>query len=260
MESATHAPTASTEASKVSQTSSAGGATLLIGLQVGTRALTFIVNQLLLRYLSPEIFGISIQLEIYLISVLFFARESLRVATQRQNSKSKGSSHSKEKEVPEGHVDQETPAGETQTIVNLAYVPIYLGCGFAILLAWLYLKSVPGPVIQTTPYLRVALKIYGMAAICELLSEPCFVVIQNRSMYKIRARTEAISTLARCFATCTSAIWASCAGHDIGVLPFALGQAVYALTLTTVYYLSLRGVAAQHGFSLRIRPIFSKLV
>src|SRR5271155_2596960 len=59
---------------------SAGGATLLIGLQVGSRALTFIVNQILLRYLSPEILGISTQLEVYSISVLFFARESLRVA------------------------------------------------------------------------------------------------------------------------------------------------------------------------------------
>jgi oligosaccharide translocation protein RFT1 len=250
----------STQDANVSQTSSSGGATLLIGLQVGTRALTFIVNQLLLRYLSPDIFGISIQLEIYLISVLFFARESLRVATQRQNSKSGGSSHDGVRSVPEGHVNEETPAGKTQTIVNLAYIPIYLGCAFSTLLAWLYLKSVHGSVVQTTPYLRVALKIYGMAAICELLSEPCFVVIQHRSMYKIRAKTEAISTLARCLVTCAIAIWASHTDHDLGVLPFALGQAVYALTLTTVYYLSLRDVAAQHGFSLRIKPIFSKLV
>jgi oligosaccharide translocation protein RFT1 len=246
-----------TQGAKLS-TTPAGGTTLLIGLQIGSRALTFVVNQLLLRYLSPEIFGISTQLDVYSMSVLFFARESLRLAIQRQSGKSQGTPQIVGKSAPESYVDEETVAGKTQAIVNLAFISIYLGCAFAVFLAWLYLKGVGGSVVQETPYFRAALKIYGMATICELLSEPCFVVIQYRSMYKIRARTEAMATLSRCLATCASAIWASQTDHELGVLPFAIGQAVYALVLLTLYYSNLRSIASRYGFSLMIKPIFSR--
>lgn len=204
-------------------TTSTGGATLLIGLQVGSRALTFIVNQILLRFLSPSILGISTQLEVYSISVLFFARESLRVAIQRQtdtsepsssNDSSEGKTDPKEKQKderrPKSGISAQTPAGKTQAIINLSYISIYLGVVFAILLAWLYLRATTSDlIIQGTPYFQTSLKIYGVFAIMELLSEPCFVVVQHKSMYKIRARAEAVGTLLRCLACCGTAIWAA---------------------------------------------------
>ncbi|KAL1845230.1 hypothetical protein VTK73DRAFT_835 [Phialemonium thermophilum] len=60
------------------------GASLLILLQVASRAVTFVANQLLLRFLTARTLGVSAQLEAYYLTVLFFARESLRVAIQRQ--------------------------------------------------------------------------------------------------------------------------------------------------------------------------------
>ncbi|KAG9237569.1 Rft protein-domain-containing protein [Amylocarpus encephaloides] len=237
---------------------STGGATLLIGLQVGSRALTFVVNQILLRYLSPEIFGISTQLEVYSISVLFFARESLRVAIQRQPEESEGGSQPKDGKVPEGHVDARTAAGRMQAIVNLAHISVYLGVAFAVLLAAFYLKGVEGDVvILETKYFQAALKLYGLAAIWELLAEPCFVVVQHKSLYSIRARAEAVATLLRCLATCGSAIWASRNNHDLGVLPFAIGQAVYAVVLGVVYYGGVWSISSKGGFHFVLTPIFS---
>ncbi|RDL37955.1 Rft-containing protein [Venustampulla echinocandica] len=243
---------------------SAEGATLLIALQIGSRALTFVVGQLLLRFLfPPELFGISTQLEVYSISVLFFARESLRVAIQRQTDEPeprKSSTPEKEKDdqIPDGHVDGRTAAGKTQAIVNLAYVSIYLGAIFAVILAWLYLRTIAGtPEILNIPYFQEALKLYGFAAVWELLAEPCFVVAQHRSMYKIRAAAEATATLLRCLATCASAVWASRTGHDLGVLPFAMGQATYAVSLAIVYYCSVRSMASAGGFHLTLTPIYS---
>lgn len=195
-------------------TTSTGGATLLIGLQVGSRALTFIVNQILLRFLSPSILGISTQLEVYSISVLFFARESLRVAIQRQTDTSESSPQNdskKEKQKDKksnSAISAQTPAGKTQAIINLSYISIHLGAVFALFLAWLYLRATTSDAaIQGTPYFQTSLKIYGIAAILELLSEPCFVVVQHKSMYKIRARAEAVATLLRCLACCGTAIW-----------------------------------------------------
>lgn len=227
----------------------AEGATFLILLQVGSRALTFAVNQFLLRYLSPELLGISTQLELYAISVLFFSRESLRVAVQRQADASETPDVDKEK--------KSKAADKTQTIVNLSYISIALGLVFAFFLAWSYARSCD-PVILRTPYFVEALKLYGIAAIWELLAEPCFVVIQQKSRYKIRAGVETVATVLRCFVTCASALWAARTGRDIGVLPFALGQGVYGLTLLVLYYWSTWKLASLSGFSLTPRPIVSR--
>jgi oligosaccharide translocation protein RFT1 len=230
---------------------SAVGAVLLIGLQFSSRALTFIVNQVLLRYLSPELLGISTQLELYSITVLFFARESLRVAIQRQADTTDDISKDRVK-VPKGHVDARTAAGRSQAIVNIAYISISLGIVFAFGFASLYLHTTPAqdPTVRQTPYIRESLIVYGLAAIWELLAEPCYVIAQQKAIFEVRARAESTATVLRCFMTCGSAIWASRMGMDIGVLPFALGQSVYALALSIVYYWKIRTISSSNGFSL----------
>lgn len=67
--------------------SSSEGTAYLIIVQIVSRALTFLANQLLLRHLSPSIFGAATQLELYAISVVYFSRESVRVTVQRQPEK-----------------------------------------------------------------------------------------------------------------------------------------------------------------------------
>lgn len=240
---------------------SAGGATLLIALQVSSRALTFIVNQILLRYLSPELLGISTQLEVYSISVLFSARESLRVAIQRQpDSDGKVSEKDDEKKILDGHVDGESAAGRTQAIVNLSYISIALGIGFASVFARWYLHALRSsdPTVLDVPYFQESLNIYALASFLELLSEPCFVVVQQKSIFKIRGAAESIATVLRCLITCGSAMWAARNGQDIGVLPFALGQVTYAVALLLVYCRRVWGIALTNGFSLILKPIHSR--
>ncbi|KAI9054166.1 hypothetical protein LZ554_001337 [Drepanopeziza brunnea f. sp. 'monogermtubi'] len=250
--------------------SSAIGAVLLIAQQFGSRGLTFVVNQILLRYLSPELLGISTQLEVYSITVLFFARESLRVALQRQPDILDSSSE-KDKDTdedgqdgnekfPENHVDANTNAGRTQAIVNLSHVSIYLGIIFSLIVGWLYIYTLAkgDPIVLATPYFREALRIYGVAAIWELLAEPCYVVVQHKSRFGIRASAELVATVSRCLVTCGSAIWASRTGRDIGVLPFALGQGMYAVSLSLVYYLKVGRIAREGGFSLLAKRIYSR--
>jgi oligosaccharide translocation protein RFT1 len=241
--------------------SSAGGASLLIGLQVGSRALTFIVNQVLLRYLSPELLGISTQLEVYSISVLFFARESLRVAIQREADVEDDTTYDNdEKIIPEGHVDRRTSAERTQAIVNLSYISICLGLVFAFGLPMIYTATPRSgdPTILETPYFNLSLKLYGFAAFWELLSEPGFVVVQQKSRFKIRAAAESIATVLRCLVTCGSAIWVARNSEDLGVLPFALGQVAYSAALVIVYCWSVWGIATLGGFSLMPTPIYSR--
>ncbi|KAF1838407.1 Rft-1-domain-containing protein [Decorospora gaudefroyi] len=200
---------------------SAKGATFLILLQVASRALTFAVNQVLLRFLSPELLGVAAQLELFSISVLYFARESLRVALQRQ-------------------------AHGPQAVVNLSYLAVFFGTPLAYVLALLWFRSDTPHV----PYFMEALVVYCLAIFMELLSEPAFSAVQQKLLYKVRASAESSATLLRCFGTCGSAVLASRAGLDIGVLPFAIGQLAYSLALLVVYSYKTWPVAKADGFSL----------
>jgi hypothetical protein len=200
---------------------SAKGATFLILLQVASRALTFVVNQVLLRFLSPELLGVSAQLELFSISVLYFARESLRVALQRQ-------------------------AHGTQAVVNLSYLAVITGLPLTYTLAHLWLRSDTPQV----PYFVEALGLYCVATVIELLTEPFFSAVQQKLLYKVRASAESSATLLRCFGTCGSAILANYVGIDIGVLPFAFGQSAYALGLLVVYFTNVKSVARDENFAL----------
>ncbi|TPX10318.1 uncharacterized protein E0L32_008723 [Thyridium curvatum] len=225
------------------------GASLLILLQVGSRALTFVANQVLLRFLTAQLLGISTQLEVYYLSVLFFARESLRVAIQRQAGSGDGGDGKK--------TDNQaaTRARTTQALVNLAYLAILMGIAAAFILGRLYISSVPASTVASTPYLSLSLRLYGIAAVLELLSEPVFVIMQSRLDFGARASAEGIATFLRCFATLGPAVWASRAAAagtagNLGTLPFALGQLAYGTGLLAVYLASGTRLARAEGFSL----------
>ncbi|KAF5026245.1 hypothetical protein F66182_1676 [Fusarium sp. NRRL 66182] len=214
------------------------GASLLITLQLLSRLVTFVANQLLLRYLTAPLLGLSTQLEVYYLSVLFFARESLRVAIQRRS---------------EG---KDAASVESQAVVNLGYLSIGLGSFVSLGLGWMYLSYATEATLQT-PYLVESLYLYGFAAMVELLSEPCFVLMQTRLQFGTRAAAESIATFLRCIFVFGSAVWAS-KNSDIGVLPFALGQITYGASLLLVYIVSGYQLASSIGFSLLPRSITTK--
>jgi len=205
---------------------SAKGATFLILLQVGSRALTFAVNQFLLRFLSPELLGVSAQLELFSISVLYFARESLRVAVQRQTHR-------------------------TQAVINFSYLAVFFGIPLVYGLALLWINSG----VPDVPYFVDSLSTYCFATFIELFTEPPFSAVQQMLLYKVRASAESAATLMRCCGTCGSAILAYKYDIDIGVLPFAIGQLAYSLTLLAVYHYRMWPVAKKARFSLLPQPI-----
>lgn len=200
---------------------SAKGASFLILLQIASRALTFALNQVLLRFLSPALLGVSVQLELYSISVLYFSRESLRVALQRRSD-------------------------GIQAVINLSCLAIAAGVPLSYLLAELYLRTE----LPEVPYLVRALRIYGLAAMVELLAEPAFVAAQQKLMYKTRASAEASATIAKTIATVGLVMWAHRRSMDLGVLPFAVGQMAYASFLLLVYTVQMAVLGRSEGFSL----------
>jgi hypothetical protein len=206
--------------------SSLKGASYLIFVQVFSRAITFVVNQLLLRLLSPELLGISAQLELYSITVLFFARESIRVACQRQT-------------------------GSPQAAVNVACLAVVVGAPLAALLAALY-SSVQASGVA---YFSQALVLYAVACVIELLAEPAFVASQLSLNFGVKASAETLATVSRCFGTCAVALWANRTGDNLGALPFAAGQLAYAVVLLAVFAVRATPLVSSGAYSLLPRRI-----
>ena len=220
-------------ASQVAET--ARGATYLILLQIGSRLVTFALNQLLIPYMSPILLGAATQLELYAISVLYFARESLRVALQRHSSSNRNA---------------------YQIVVNMAYLAVAFGIPLSIGLGALYLRTCP----ENVPYLRQSLYIYGFAVLLELCTEPAFAAVQYGMQYGIRASAETGATVVRCVVTLGIAVWASRWQSRIGVLPFAAGQLSYALALFVMYSVRMRSYAKGKDFSLLLKSVHTKYV
>lgn len=213
---------------------SAKGATFLILLQIGSRGVTFALNQILLRFLSPELLGVSVQLELYKIGVQYFSRESLRTAAERRSD------------------------GGVQASINLSYLAIFanipLGFGFA---QW-YLSN--AETYAMVPYFTQALRINQLAAFVELTMEPAFTAVQQNMLYKARAAAEGSSVILKTLTVFGLFIWAHRQGIEIGVLPFAAGELVNSITLTSVYWAWTIPIAKSENFSLVPQRMKSRCV
>ncbi|KAL2441214.1 Oligosaccharide translocation protein RFT1 [Exophiala dermatitidis] len=247
---------------------SGSGAVLLILIQVASRALTFIGNQFLLRFLSPSLLGIAVQLELVSVTSLYFARESLRVALQRKGSLTtvpvppspRGGvvdTHDSSKGLSTSNFTKDSTAShaaEAQTVINLSYLAVLLGFGISTFFGISYLSSAPAEVTRS-PYFDISFQIYAVATLVELLAEPAFVVIQQKALFKERARAETSAAVARCLAACVAAALGHRRGMDPSILPFAVGQAAYAVVLLILYFVPVFRISKRDRFSLIARRL-----
>ena len=222
-----------------------GGTLYLILIQVTSRLLTFVGNQFILRYLSLGLLGVSVQLELFSVSVLYFSRESLRVTLQRQPKIDDGGSS----KAPFG--GKSARSRQTQIIVNLSSIAIVLGLFLTVGLGWLYHQSQSSNLhSQGIAGFDLSLSVYALATFLELCSEPAFIVIQERSLYNVRARTETAAAVAKCAATCTATLYMHQRELEASILPFAIGQLIYAIFLTTGHVMAVLRIAEREQFSL----------
>ncbi|RMZ82295.1 hypothetical protein DV738_g1704, partial [Chaetothyriales sp. CBS 135597] len=217
----------------------------LILTQVSSRALTFIGNQILLGFLSPTLLGIAVQLELLSVTVLYSARESLRVALQRQP---------KTGDDADTKGDGSSARNQRQSIVNLAYLVISIGLLLGLVSGVSYFLKANVSILQS-PDFNAAFVIYSLATAIELFAEPSFLVIQHNAMSAARAKAETVAAIARCLSACTTAVVLRSTGRAPSVLPFAIGQLAYASVLFFLYYAAAQAVSHQQHFRLLPIPI-----
>ncbi|ETN39795.1 uncharacterized protein HMPREF1541_06021 [Cyphellophora europaea CBS 101466] len=219
----------------------AGNTALLILTQVASRGLTFVGNQVILRYSAPTLLGIAVQLELVCVTVLYFGRESLRVALQRQPRIAPAdSSNSKSKDAA---------SIQLQGAINASYLAILLG----ILIggsSFAYYLSIAPSEARASPNFSRAVKYYILATLVELLSEAFFVVIQQQALFAARAAAETRAAINRCIFACSVAFYTYRNGDEPSILPFATGQLAYGVTLFILYYLAAQRALAATNCTL----------
>lgn len=243
--------------------SSASGVPLLIMVQVGAKLFTFAGNQLVLRSLSPAILGIATQLDLCSITILSFSREGIRTAIQRRPLDFPSAPGACEGCPPDGHskscLTTEVRSRASQSVVNVAYLSPVVGVLWAVATTILYIYLAPSEAIRVL-FFRSSVAITGIASLLELTTEPFFAIVQQHMLYKTRAAVEMSAAFMKSVTICGAFLWASWTGHDLGVLPFALGYLNHSLTLICGYSTAMLGVAAENHFSFLLTRISSRYV
>jgi oligosaccharide translocation protein RFT1 len=153
------------DSSKSLASSTLASASSLMALQLLSRLFTFAFNQALLRLASPKVFGTAaIQFELLLNTVLFLSRDGVRNALIRNWPRKESNSSIKEiKKDLKQH---------QRAVENIAHIPLMIGLPLAALVAFVYVRYLTGEEAGSQPHFVLAVSLYALAAVVELVSEP----------------------------------------------------------------------------------------
>lgn len=209
----------------------------LVGFQLFSRITSLFLNTILIRCSSPMVLGVaSVKLELFLTTVLYLAREGLRMSLLRYTppTSTSTSNHSSIKEEHEIWL---------RRLINMAW--LVLPCA---LLPWAgvsiaYALTVPPEIGNNNlkSWYWIAITGYTMAAIIELSGEPLRMILSHKKMQSKRVRLEAIALSIKSFLVIVLFWIGSRRGEASSLLKVALGafslaQVVYSLLLVTGYY------------------------
>ncbi|ORZ36105.1 Rft protein-domain-containing protein [Catenaria anguillulae PL171] len=204
------------------------GAGSMFALQVFSKLITFFCNQLLLRQVTPEIFGIaSIQLELLVSTLLFLAREPIRLAVLR---------------VPALDENGKPIQQTLQRLVNLAWLPPLVGVPLAVVLYLYYTTS--SMAVLSLPGYQTAVMLYALGSMCDLLSEPFYTMCFALMKFKARAAVEGAALTASCL-TALYLTWGGDENGSLGIVAFGFARLAFGMTFlvgfVVAYLHAIRG-------------------
>lgn len=197
--------------------SNASTASLLVLLQLGSRLVTFTLNQALLAYTTPAAFGTAtVQLEPLLNTVLFLCREGIRGALVRQSKQDVSS----------------------KQVTKLSLIPVALGVPVTLAGFWLYARNT-SPSVYTQDFFAASVLLYALATVVELASEPYFNFAQLEMNVRLRVQIEGSAVIVRAATTLLLVLYGR---EHMALLAFAAGQLSYASTILVRYAWHYRSI------------------
>jgi oligosaccharide translocation protein RFT1 len=197
--------------------------TRLVLLQVFSKLLTFLPNQIIVRIASPQAYGTAaIQFELVLSTILFLSREGVRNASLR-------TARERRSEAEE----------------NVALLPIIVGTPITLLVSVIYFISSSSSRLQ--PHFTLSVAIISLAALIELLTEPFHIRAATSLRIDVRVWAEGAAITAK---SVVSMIIMLLGRPELCLIAFALGQLAYSIALMSIYFKEF-GNSAQRTLALK---------
>ncbi|SOV08083.1 related to nuclear division protein Rft1 [Ustilago sp. UG-2017a] len=223
---------------------SASASTLIL-LQVSARTLTFIFNQLLVRLVSPSIFGLAnIQLELLLSTILFLSRDAIRTILIRNKPVSPAQYGTK----PAGPTQPGPRKGTTNPVHNIALLPIPIGFAFTVVACSVYALYISPEAMRNVPTFYTSVALYAVGAASELTYEPLLIRAVRLGQPALRVKAEGAAVFAKVASTIAVILllprWTSASSalrvvvadeKSVALLAFGVGQALFGLTMLAVH-------------------------
>ena len=162
----------------------------LVGLQIFSRVISLILNTVLVRRTSPLILGITtVKLELFFNTVLYLAREGLRMSLLRFTPPAPVSSSTTGSRMSEMQYVRwlRKLTHMSWLVIPSALLPLI---GMLLAYAW----TVPSEIksLQMTGWYWMSIGAYALAALLELLGEPLRMIITHNKLQSKRVRLEAL--------------------------------------------------------------------
>ncbi|EGW34241.1 flippase [Spathaspora passalidarum NRRL Y-27907] len=199
------------------------GASSLILVQIITKLFTFLLNQLLIRYVSPNSFGLATYLEFLNSTILFFSREGERLAIQRIK-----------------------PSKDTtrtfQSVINFGFLSLAVGVPIMLCIGyWQWHTTTFQESLLVLPFHNWTITLISGSILVELLIEPVYALYQFQLDFGKRSKFEGLAIFTRCVTTFVSVLFSSKYVDEFegaAVASFAVGQFAYSFTLFVSYALA----------------------
>ncbi|XP_013404396.1 protein RFT1 homolog [Lingula anatina] len=190
--------------------SAAASASYRMLLNLMFRVLSFVMNGVLLHYVTSQMLGVvNVRLILLHSTILLVAREGFRRACVSKSSKQNWGQ-----------------------VINLVWciVPIGILTAMVFSYVWLYLLEVPDPIQM--PNYHIGVYSYASCAVIEILSEPVWLTAHAFLFVKLKAVIESVCIITRSMINILLVVYFP----DWGIIAFSVAQIVFTVLWVTAYY------------------------
>jgi oligosaccharide translocation protein RFT1 len=195
-------------------------------LQVFSKLITFTINQIILRYTTPQIFGIAtIQLELLVSTLFFFTRECIRLTILRvpnykySSINPKDTPQNKKKQITANVKENEN---NLQRVVNFGWLSPILGAPVCVLIGLYFTYCLPEESVHNY---TTAVWMYALGSYIDLLAEPFVATAFYFMCLRLRAIAEGIALTLSCLTSGYLCIYHS----DLGIMAFGLARLAFGI-------------------------------
>lgn len=188
----------------------ARAATYNMALQLCIRMMTFILNGVVLRYISKELLGVvNVRLTLLYTTTLFIATESFDQACLSKIENK-----------------------DWRQVVNQMWLtfPMSIVVCFIFGSIWMYGLESPDP--ESIPYYGVGVLCFCLNTIITTLARPHFIIGQCHLFNRLRVVSVALSELLKCVVAAFLVIYFP----QWGLINFCIAQLVCAISYSSIYY------------------------